>query len=881
MDQTPEAPAEDQGNGLWTFANVQFDERSLELRVAGQPVEMERKSLEVLRQLLYRAGEVATKDELLEAVWPGRILSETVLAKCISRIRQVLGDDDQQIVKTVHGYGYRLIADVKVQVARSTLPPPKLALNAGDSPPLRPEWKLVKRLGAGGQGEVWLCKHEKLGSQRVLKFALEESGLAAIKREITLHRLLRDTLGERADLCNVIDWNLKEPPFFIELEYAEGGNLEEWAAAQGGLTAIPLAARLDIVVHIADVLAATHSVGVLHKDLKPTNVLMGTLNGAPQPRLTDFGSGGLMDPLRLEALGITRMGFTKSVFAGNAEATPLYRAPELMTGQPATVQADIFSLGVMLYQVVVGDLRRPLAPGWENDVEDPLLREDIALAVAGDRGHRLTDVATVAQRLRSLEQRRDERQRQLEEQARLATEKAATEARARQAELTVARLTARRNWVITTLSVLIVGMALSVGLWVDARRARNEARESAATSQAVADFLARDMFSAVGNRPLRNLTVRDLLVAASGSLAKRELTPDVAAQIHGALGGAFWTMELIDESADQLQQALDLEQRSDAAISPNTLMIAARLLTAKAQGGVEPLEPYEAIAARGASALGSTHDSVLTLRYTIAHVRMVQGNLRRAAIDLEELLSVAQSAHPRQEALIADASDVLAFTHIRLGEPAQAETIYRQAIQQSGPVTDDTGSYVADLRCHLGLALAYQGKFAEADHEVAAAEELMRPWTTDESSSELASVWGVEAHVRQLEHRHAEAIALYRKTISAVSSHAWNQKQDVTYELRSQLSESLNAMGRRTEALQEGRRALKLSELDLGTANPVSQGIRITLALMLAEGPDRAEAATLAQQLDERALADLPENHPTRQTLSRLRAALGERQTAS
>src|SRR5262245_17046038 len=97
------------------FATAVLDERTLELLVADQPAELEPKPLEVLRHLLTHAGEVVTKDELLAAVWPGRILSETVLTKCIARLREVLHDDEQQVIKTVHGYGYRLLAPVKVE----------------------------------------------------------------------------------------------------------------------------------------------------------------------------------------------------------------------------------------------------------------------------------------------------------------------------------------------------------------------------------------------------------------------------------------------------------------------------------------------------------------------------------------------------------------------------------------------------------------------------------------------------------------------------------------------------------------------------------------------------------------------------------------------
>jgi class 3 adenylate cyclase/DNA-binding winged helix-turn-helix (wHTH) protein len=108
----PDAPARGDGR-VWTFANARFDEGSLELFLGGELVELERKPLEVLRYLLHRPGEVVSKDELLAALWPGRILSDTVIAKCVSRIREVLCDEEQGIIKTVHGFGYRFSAEIK------------------------------------------------------------------------------------------------------------------------------------------------------------------------------------------------------------------------------------------------------------------------------------------------------------------------------------------------------------------------------------------------------------------------------------------------------------------------------------------------------------------------------------------------------------------------------------------------------------------------------------------------------------------------------------------------------------------------------------------------------------------------------------------------
>lgn len=426
-----EAARSDPAGHRWTFGAATFDERTLDLKVNGVAVELEKKVLDVLQFLLHHAGEVVTNEELVEGAWPGGTLGDPDLTSCIAKLRMTLGDDKQEIVKTVHGFGYRLAAPVKVEATHASAPV-HFDFKAGDPVPRRPQWSIVQRLGAGGHGEVWLGRHAKTRETRVFKFALEARHVVSLKREITLFRLLHDALGEGAPIVRVLEWNLEEPPCFLEMEHLEAGSLVDWAERMGGLARIPLETRLHVAAQIADALAKAHSVGVLHKDLKPGNVLMAQpslpLRDAARSvrdrtiKLSDFGSGGVLDAGRLEALGITRIGFTKAIEVDpRAGGTVLYLAPEVLAGQPFTIQADIYALGLILYQLIVGDLHRTLAPGWEKDIPDPLLCEDIAAAAAGNPAQRLADAAQLAQRLRTLPARHA--QRAAEQAAALKAEK--------------------------------------------------------------------------------------------------------------------------------------------------------------------------------------------------------------------------------------------------------------------------------------------------------------------------------------------------------------------------------------------------------------------------------------------------------------------------
>ncbi len=277
--------------------------------------------------------------------------------------------------------------------------------------PHRPNWVLSRKLGEGGFGEVWLAEHKKTRDGRVLKFCFELERVRALQREVTVCRLLREALGNRPDIARILDWNFDEAPYFLEFEYTEGGNLLEWIEAQGGFAAVPLAARLEIAAQVAEAIAAAHSVGVLHKDIKPANILVTPrADGPPQARVTDFGIGLVTDGSRLADYGITVLGMTDlgrpQTLGSQASGTRIYMAPEVLEGRPATTQADIYSLGVLVYQLAVGDFAKALAPGWERDVDDEVLRDDVAAFVDGRPERRVASAIEVARRLRSLDARR-------------------------------------------------------------------------------------------------------------------------------------------------------------------------------------------------------------------------------------------------------------------------------------------------------------------------------------------------------------------------------------------------------------------------------------------------------------------------------------------
>jgi non-specific serine/threonine protein kinase len=706
---------------IWRFANAEFNEATWELRVAGAPIEMEPRPLEVLLLLLRHAGEVVSREELLEAVYGHQHIGVGALSNAVGKLRRALDDEAQAIVATVHRVGYRLLAPVTRTPAGTGRAP--LQLKAGQAVNGREHWELLRPLGANRDTEVWLARHARSADQHVFKFSLEGLHVSALKREVTLYRVIRQTLGERPDFVSILDWNFSAPPYFIECEYG-GVNLADWAGAKGPGHAVPLAQRLELFAGIAEAIGAAHAAGVLHKDLKPANVLVyADADGCWRPRLTDFGSGRLLEPGRVAELGITRLGFTQtqSVAAESNTGTPLYLAPEVINGQPPTALSDIYALGVMLYQLVVGDLRRPLAPGWEHDIADEVLRGDIGAAAAGNPSRRLASGLELAARLRGLERRR----------AALAQEREdALRAAALQQSLDRAR--AKRPLLVTAALALVAGLALSLWFYRDAVRARDEARTQAAIAEGVSRFLSHDVLggnSSYDPAVKNSVTVLQALDRAAASLDRGPQAPPLTeATIRASLAWVYTQMSKNAAAVTQAQAAADLYRAHLGPADPRTLQ-AEQLWAANLVWDSRFAE---------ADALLDRIGAVLAADSRIdPETRLVQ-DVRRGANYFyweryaqalpyyEKALDEHETLHPGDYTGLATRREMLALTYTRLGRFDDANRQFR-AEQDELHRSADPGLALSLALADeaMGISLYLQQRYADAGQALGRARPVL------------------------------------------------------------------------------------------------------------------------------------------------------------
>lgn len=194
-------------------------------------------------------------------------------------------------------------------------------------------YRIVALLGRGGMGEVYRADDLTLGQPVALKFLPEEAAndaglLERFRAEVRISRKV-----SHPNVCRVYDVGEVDGQTFFTMEYVDG---EDLASLLRRIGRLPNDKATDIARQLCAGLAAAHAKGVLHRDLKPANIM---LDGRGQAVITDFGLAALTD----QAQG-----------AEVRSGTPAYMAPEQLAGKEVTERSDIYSLGLVLYEIFTG-----------------------------------------------------------------------------------------------------------------------------------------------------------------------------------------------------------------------------------------------------------------------------------------------------------------------------------------------------------------------------------------------------------------------------------------------------------------------------------------------------------------------------------------------
>ena len=205
-------------------------------------------------------------------------------------------------------------------------------------------YKILEKVGEGGQGTVYRAIDSKLGRPVVIKvlpaeLTAKEANLKRFEREARLASSL-----DHPNICTIFDLNEINGIHFIAMQYIEGRNVRQLVNGRP----LSLESALSIAIQVVDALAVAHSRGIIHRDIKAGNVMV-TPTG--QVKVLDFGLAKLLDDEAARTSGIHHTELTE---VGIPYGTATYAAPEQARGDRVDARADIFSTGVLLYEMLTG-----------------------------------------------------------------------------------------------------------------------------------------------------------------------------------------------------------------------------------------------------------------------------------------------------------------------------------------------------------------------------------------------------------------------------------------------------------------------------------------------------------------------------------------------
>lgn len=385
------------------LGSFELDVKAGELRKNGLKVRLQEQPFRILLMLIERSGQVVTLDEIKKKLWPNDTVVEFdhSIHTAIKKLRQALDDsaDKPRYVETVARRGYRLIVPVECLESTPGDGPASDGDSSHDGTAVQvaiaqglvgkkvSHYRVLEIVGGGGMGVVYKAEDLKLGRRVALKFLPEELAWDPV----ALHRFEREARTASSlnhpNICTIYGVEEHEDQPFLVMELLEGDTLRDrlaTVAASG--KALALEQLLEIAIQVSEGLEAAHEKGIIHRDIKPANIFL-TSNG--QVKILDFGLAKLVGPVKqsesdgldlgqdnvgaVPLTGSTSRADPTLTKRGAAMGTAGYMSPEQVRGEKLDARSDLFSFGLVLYEMFTG--RRAFSGKTAAVVHDAILHD--------------------------------------------------------------------------------------------------------------------------------------------------------------------------------------------------------------------------------------------------------------------------------------------------------------------------------------------------------------------------------------------------------------------------------------------------------------------------------------------------------------------------
>jgi eukaryotic-like serine/threonine-protein kinase len=353
------------------FGSFELDLESGELKQIGgadpdSTTLLREQPFQVLRMLVERGGKIVTREEIKKRLWPNDTIVDfdQSINAAIRVLRRALGEsaDNPAYIETLARRGYRLRAPVQWLAPTSGVPRREAAI--ADAPVESgligrkvSHYRVIEVIGGGGMGMVYKAEDIKLGRRVALKFLPEE--LAG--DPINLRRLEREAQTASAlnhpNICTIHEIEESQGQPFIVMELLDGDSLHHRLSIPQA-EPFPLAELFDIAIQVCDGLQAAHDKGIIHRDIKPANIFLTRHRAA---KILDFGLAKLSEPAELgehsdggshaQQSDHTQITLTRT---GSPIGTAGYMSPEQVRGEKLDARTDLFSFGLVLYELATG-----------------------------------------------------------------------------------------------------------------------------------------------------------------------------------------------------------------------------------------------------------------------------------------------------------------------------------------------------------------------------------------------------------------------------------------------------------------------------------------------------------------------------------------------